>query len=144
MRARGFTLLEMLLVLGLLALLAGAAVAWGARAGGAADLRATARELEASLRGLRGEAIAGGAPAALLVDLAQRRWSVEGRGAVRSLPEGLAVRLVTAQSEVRGDTLGRIVFYPDGTSTGGGLELVRGGSRMLVLVDWLTGRVWVE
>lgn len=144
MRARGFTLLEMLLVLGLVALLAGAAVAWGARAGGAADLRATARAMEASLRALRGEAIAGGAPAALLVDLEGRRWGVEGDGRSHALPEGLGVRLVTAQAEIYGGSRGRIVFYPDGTSTGGGLELLRGDSRMLVLVDWLTGRVWVE
>ena len=39
------------------------------------------------------------------------------------------------------DGQGRIQFFADGSSTGGGVLLATGKSCGQVLVDWLTGRV---
>ena len=39
---------------------------------------------------------------------------------------------------------GGIRFFPDGTSTGGGIEIVRKNRRFLITVDWLTGRVAIS
>ncbi len=58
-----------------------------------------------------------------------------------SFPKGSEVTLTTAQTELFGTGGGAIRFFPDGTSTGGGVEIARDGRRFLVTVDWLTGRV---
>ena len=41
----------------------------------------------------------------------------------------------------RSDSIGRIRFYPDGTSTGGRVTLTGSGAKYDILVDWLSGRV---
>jgi general secretion pathway protein H len=48
--------------------------------------------------------------------------------------------LTTTSEQVRTPTGGTIRFYPDGSSTGGGLKLRQNGHDTQVLVDWLTGR----
>lgn len=139
----GFTLLELLLVL----VLAGAAYALVARAGvggmSGAELKSAARAVAAGLRDARGTAIARQSPAALTLDLERRSMEVTGRRS-RELPQRLDLKLYTAQSEIVSDKRGAIRFYPDGSSTGGRVTLASGERKLLVDVDWLTGRVSIK
>ena len=59
----------------------------------------------------------------------------------RSLPRGLELKLFTAQAEVSSESRGAIRFYPDGSSTGGRITVASGERKLLVDIDWLTGRV---
>ena len=56
----------------------------------------------------------------------------------------LELKLYTAQSEIVDDRRGAIRFYPDGSSTGGRVTVAAGERRLLVDVDWLTGRVSIK
>ena len=60
------------------------------------------------------------------------------------LDPDVEMELTTAQSEVLDPFRGRIRFFPDGTSTGGGIIFVSGSRKYHVLVDWLTGQVEVK
>jgi general secretion pathway protein H len=144
-RPLGFTLLEVLLVLVIAA--GGYALVLRLSGGGVsgAQLKSAARSVAAGLRDARGTAIARQEPTALFVDLEKRQIEVEGRGRPRSLPEKLSLKLYTAQSEIVDEQRGAIRFYPDGSSTGGRVTLSGSGeSRLLVDVDWLTGRVTIR
>jgi len=144
-RPRRFTLLEVLLVL----IIAAGAYALVLRLSGGGvsgvQLKSAARAVAAGLRDARGTAIARQEPTALFVDLDKRQIEVEGRGRPRSLPGNLSLKLYTAQSEIVDEQRGAIRFYPDGSSTGGRVTLGGAGeSRLLVDVDWLTGRVTIR
>jgi general secretion pathway protein H len=141
---RGFTLLELLMVLVIAA--AGYALVVRFTAGGVsgAELKSAARAVAAGLRDARGTAIARQESAALVLDLEHRTFEVSGRGRARSLPERLELKLYTAQSEIVDEKRGAIRFYPDGSSTGGRVTVASGERRFLVDVDWLTGRVSIK
>ena len=58
------------------------------------------------------------------------------------LGSGVAMKLIAAQREVDEDGgIGRIVFFPDGASTGGKVTLAAGGKSYQITIDWFTGRV---
>jgi general secretion pathway protein H len=141
---RGFTLLELLMVLVIAA--AGYALVVRFTAGGVsgAELKSAARAVAAGLRDARGTAIARQESAALVLDLEHRSFEVSGRARARSLPERLELKLYTAQSEIVDEKRGAIRFYPDGSSTGGRVTVASGERRFLVDVDWLTGRVSIK
>lgn len=142
--ARGFTLLELLVVL----VIAGAGYALLVRfnAGGVsgAQLKSAARAVAAGLRDARGTAIARQESTALVLDLENRSMEVGGGARARELPRRLDLKLYTAQSEIVDGKRGAIRFYPDGSSTGGRVTLASGERRFLVDVDWLTGRVSIK
>jgi general secretion pathway protein H len=144
MAQRGFTLLELLMVLVIAA--SGYALVVRLTGGGVsgAELKSAARAVAAGLRDARGTAIATQASAVLTVDLERRTIEVSGGGRPRSLPPRLDLKLYTAQSEIVDERRGAIRFYPDGSSTGGRVTLAAGERKLLVDVDWLTGRVSIK
>ena len=58
----------------------------------------------------------------------------------RSLPETMTVRLTVDQRDIDGSR-GKIVFYPDGSSSGGEVHLSKDGRGMEVATTWLNGYV---
>ncbi len=61
-----------------------------------------------------------------------------------TLPSGLTV-IAHGAAELNLDNVGVIRFYPDGSASGGGVD-VRGadGALTRITVDWLVGRVEME
>jgi general secretion pathway protein H len=137
---RGFTLVEIMVVLMLVALLVTvAAVSLGQGLSGT-KVRAASRDLVAALRYTRGQAIVSQSEQVLEVDLENFTYTAPKRDAVE-LPKDMELRLLTAQQELTGEKSGRIRFYPDGSSTGGRIRLVRGQRSWDVEIAWLTGEV---
>ena len=75
-----------------------------------------------------------------------------GAAAPRSLPAGTAMNVVStadlviqagASAQAGAGAPAGIAFLPDGSSSGGRVELARGARHARVGVDWLTGRVTV-
>lgn len=140
-RHRGFTLVEMLVVM-VIMVLAYAMTAPMISAGvSGAELKAAARQIAAGLRKARSEAVARKNEVALTVDVERRQFELSGDKRIYRLPEKIEVSLFTAQSELMDAKTGAIRFYPDGSSTGGRVTLSRGERKYLVDVDWMTGRV---
>ena len=136
----GFTLLELLIVLALIGLIGVALLSGGRPTSPSTAARAAAGELASALRLARAEAIAEDRPVGLLLNVASRRYRV-GAHPIRALPGTLQLTLLTAKGDVRSGTEGRIRFNPDGSSTGGRIDVTGGQRKLSVRVDWLTGRV---
>lgn len=139
-KASGVTLLEMLLVLALIAL--AAALAAAALTGGldGLRLRSSAKEIAGQLRYTRALAIASGQPQRFVVDPRQRRWQAPNRKPGR-VADALSMRFVGAREVQPQPGEGGIVFFPDGASTGGRVQLQAPRSAWRIDVAWLTGRV---
>ncbi|TAA10054.1 type II secretion system protein GspH [Pseudoxanthomonas winnipegensis] len=142
-RPAGFTLIEVLVVIALIALIGTLTAV--AMSGGLQGLRlrGATREVAAQLRFTRAQAIATGQPQRFTIDPAAHRYSAPGKREGR-LPEQLGVRFYGARQAAAQPGQGAIVFYPDGASTGGQLELVAGQATRRLSVAWLTGEVRVD
>ncbi|GGF36545.1 type II secretion system protein H [Aliidongia dinghuensis] len=141
--AAGFTLIELLVCLALVATVFAMAAPVLSRLDGGARLRSAAHELADQMQRARARAIDEGRPAEFALDLATGAFE-GGPGRTRHLPSGLRLAMLTVEGEQLGRAAGAIRFFPDGSSTGGGVALADGTRRLDVRVDWVTGRVTVE
>ena len=141
MRSRGFTLLELMVVLVIGALAYTLVLGVPFRGPSTADLKAAARTLASGLRLAQTTAMSTRRDATLMLDLETREFVVSGIEGARSLPPDIELKLFTAQSEALTEKKGAIRFYPDGSSTGGRITVASGERKYLVDVDWITGRV---
>lgn len=141
--SRGFTLLELLVVLFIMGL--GYALAAPMIGAGAAtlELKSATRQLAAGLRKTRNTAVTRQQEAVMTVDVGNRAFAITNDARVYPLPKRVEISLITAQTEQLQSQLGNIRFFPDGSSTGGRLTLSVGESRHAIDVDWLTGKVMV-
>lgn len=139
--SKGFTLLELVVALAIAAILFTVVVPVAIHRQGHSELARSARDLRAALRLTRSRAIADDRPAALVVDVGNALYRPVGAAQPSAFPRGTRVRLMTTEDEALSGTIGTIRFYPDGSSTGGGVMLSLGRVRYDVLVDWLTGGV---
>jgi general secretion pathway protein H len=140
----GFTLLELIVVMGMLAVaLALVAPSLGsARLGVAA--RSAAYELAAHLRSVRAAARETNMERALTIDVDGRRYWAEGVVAPRQLPQRIAMDLTVPASERIGSGMARVRFLPDGSASGARVVLDDGRTSMAIRVDWLTGDVRLQ
>jgi general secretion pathway protein H len=140
MRQRGFTLVEIIVVVALIALLT--AVVAGTVTGGlgSARVRAASKDLMAALRFTRSQAVVKRESQVLVLDVERRAYRAPGRDWIE-LPKDMQLSMLTAAQEQVGEGVAQIRFFPDGSSTGGNIELSRGEALWRIDVAWLTGEV---
>lgn len=138
--ARGLTLIEVVVVVALVAVGIGATAFAVSGSLDSQRIQSAGQDLVAALRYTRGKAIVEREPQSLEIDVEARTYTAPGRDLVE-LPKGMEMRLLTAAMEQTGESTGRIRFYPDGSSTGGRIKLVRGGRAWDIEIAWLTGEV---
>jgi len=119
-----------------------AAVSVGRSVSGA-EVRNAHRAVTAGLRHTRGQAIIQRRQQVFLVDANANTWQAAGESPVE-LPEGMAITLNTARSELTGENAGGIRFFPDGASTGGSVVLTAGEREWHIAVGWLTGEIGLD
>lgn len=137
---RGFSLVELMVVMMLVTLLFSVVGVSVSRSVGGAEMRNAEREIIAGLRHTRGQAIIKREQQVFLVDTNARAWTAAGQSPV-SLPDGLEITLNTARSELTGEGVGGIRFFADGASTGGSVVLTAQEREWHIAVAWLTGEI---
>ena len=139
-RQRGFTLLEIIVVLAIIA----AATLLGAMAvtGGfeRMHLQSSSKQILANLRYTRAQAMATGTPQRFVIDPQAHIWQAPN-GRHGSVHKSLAIHFIGAREATPARGVGAIVFFPDGASTGGRVQLISGRAAWNVDVKWLTGEV---
>lgn len=145
LRSDGFTLVELLVVMAIMALIAAVVpVAFG-KLSETTEYRDTVRAVLTDMRRARYQARDSGREVVFGVNLQERTFGVEG-GAAHQVPDALDLRAAAAarESDPTGQYLG-IRFLPQGGATGGSLDLIRSSGRGVRLrVDWFSGRVEQE
>ena len=137
-RDAGFTLIEVLVVLVILGLTAALVLARGPVRSAGMEARTAASEVAETLRLGRSVAIAGDRPAAVTLDVASHWLTLDGaRRALLPASLPLAARMADGTEPRRAV----FDFASDGSATGGTIALGTSARRILVTVDWLTGRV---
>ena len=147
-RSSGFSLLEMILVMALIAaasLLALAAFGNGMQG---MKLRAGAKDVAAQMRFARAVAISSGQPQDVIIDPTARQWQ-GAKGRSGDLPGVGEVVFTGARASQfaageENDDKGTVRFFPDGAATGGRVRLLANGAGWDVDVVWLTGEVKVK
>ena len=138
---RGFTLVELLVVFGVVALLTALVPLAFERLRESAQYRDTVRGMLSDIRQARYRALAEGREVRFRVNLAERNYGLEGRPA-RNVPEPLKLRATVADIELTATRSAGILFLPSGGATGGSIEIVRpSGAGVRLTVDWLSGAV---
>lgn len=136
----GFTLLEMIVVVAILAFALTLIVGYRPPWSGGLGVRGAASELASALRLARSEAIARDGPVSVMIDVASHRYQV-GESPSQALPPSLKIEFLTLASEQHSINSAAIRFYPDGSSTGGRVTFGDRAHTLVVGVDWLNGRV---
>ena len=137
--AKGFTLLEMLVVVMIMALvmtISGVAV----RNKGNTDLETIGRTLQSDLRHARSMALVTNNDTSIIVDVVKKQYNSQAASVVRTFPDEMTVVLVVDEKNVNGET-GKILFYPDGSSSGGMVRLMKNDRKIEVVTSWLNGNV---
>ncbi len=145
MRAsRGFSLIELIVVLVIAGLAVGVAVPRLVGALGSQQYRAGLRDLVTLLRAARARAASEHQPAAVWIDVEGKRFGRDGGGKSWRLPEGTEIELKTIAEQVVSERIAKIRFFPDGTSSGAELTTLYRGQPFRLDVSWITGRIRLQ
>jgi general secretion pathway protein H len=141
LRQRGFTLLELTVVL-LVVVLGFSVIGLNLSSGNdSTKIKAAARDIVSALRYARGQALMTREETTVALDLGSNSYKVTGRDKNYKIPEDIDVTVVTAQTELAGEGLANIRFFADGSSTGGRVTLGLGNATWKIDINWLTGQI---
>jgi general secretion pathway protein H len=140
----GMSLIELLVVLAVLALVAAIALPRAQTLGRGPSVGMVASDIAVKLRTARSLAIAQNRDVSFVLDTDTRTYDVAGTGAPQSLPAAVDLSVTTARSHIREIKETHLVFFSDGTSSGGTIRLTDHHQTVAVVVEWLTGAVHIE
>lgn len=138
-RASGFSLVELLVALAIAGMIMALAAPASVRFYEGIQRRQAVRDTVTLLASAREQALSSGRYQDVMVRPATRVVWREGKE--HQLPDGLSVT-VHGAAELNHRDVGVIRFYPDGSASGGGIDIARSdGSGTRINVDWLIGSV---
>jgi general secretion pathway protein H len=141
--AAGFTLLEVVCVLAIIAILAAILLPIVPRGTSRARLESYAIETAAMLKADRNAAMRNRVQVATLVDAPSRLVRSGATGRVVQIPSDVAFDAVLAARCNQRPAGASISFFASGMSCGGAIALTRLGTGYEIRVNWLTGGVEV-
>ncbi|MCC7049391.1 MAG: GspH/FimT family pseudopilin [Alphaproteobacteria bacterium] len=138
--ADGFTLIELLVVLAIVALIALIVPPLTGHASDDAKIKAAARTLAADFRWLRQQAVTQRRETSADIQVLANKYARSVDNFTRTLPPNAKIVFKPAfPSQSLADA--RIRFFPDGTSTGGQIDLASSVRTYQVSVSWPFGHV---
>ncbi len=159
----GFTLLELMVVLAVLALLVSLALPGLRPPSGRVALITTARDLAQSAAQARAAALNTGRIVAMDINLRNRTMRIAGAGEEgagqegagqegggedgefdRTLPGDLALETSAVHRRGGDGETARFLFFPGGQSSGGDIILTRDGQTARIRINWVTGHAAVS
>jgi type II secretion system protein H len=139
----GFTLMEMLTVLSILALVVVVSLPFLKTSSPGKVFRAEAQQISALLRLARIDAITGNKETRVIVDLKNRRIDYPARDNAIILSPETSLEVKTIKGEVVSADAG-FRFMPGGGATGGAIALERDGNKATIAISWLTGAIAID
>jgi general secretion pathway protein H len=139
--SRGFTLLELVLVLVIVASVSVFALRFANSGVSATEVKSSARQVAAALRFARSEALTKRKETGFTLALDRHEFKLTGDEKIVTINSDIELKLFTAEEYVQDQNTGTIQFFPDGSSSGGRVTLLVRDFKLEVDVDWLTGRV---
>jgi general secretion pathway protein H len=145
---RGFTLLELMVVMAIMSLLLVMSGPSINSLNDSLEYRESVRLLTSAHQKARRAARSSGVAVDVVIDAQRNRFAVTGEPRLlqenqfASLPENLKIDVVYAQEVSPGNGLAAIRFYPEGGASGGEVLIRRpSGAGVKLIVDWLIGDV---
>jgi len=138
---RGFTLLEMVGVLALIAMMAAVLLPFVPHHTSRPRLQAYALQAAALLKADRNAAIRRGVDIATLVDATGRSIRSGVTADMIRIPDDVRFDALLPQTCKRHEVLSTISFFASGMSCGGAIALTRLDVGYEIRVNWLTGRI---
>lgn len=139
----GFTLLELMIVLGIMVLGFGAVAVNMSAGNDSMALKAAARDLASGLRYTRSKAMISHTQTTLDFDLTQNTYTLTGQTKVHHIATDIDVTVSTAKEDLH-DSIAKLRFFPDGSSTGGRITLEKNKLSQEININWLTGQVSIN
>lgn len=140
-RENGFTLLEMVCVLALIAMMAAVLLPFIPHQTSRSRLQAYALQTATLLKADRNAAIRRGADVSTLVDTASRSIRSGATADTIRIPDDVRFDALLPQTCNRRAALSTISFFASGMSCGGAIALTRLDAGYEIRVNWLTGRI---
>ena len=138
---RGFTLLEMVCVIALVAMIAAVLLPFLPRHTSRSRLQAYALEAATLLKADRNTAIRRRADVSTLVDAPSRAIRSGATSQIVRIPDDVRFDALLPQTCRQRAALSSISFFADGMSCGGSIALSRLDTAYEIRVNWLTGRI---
>ena len=138
---RGFTLLEMVCVIALIAMLAAVLLPFLPHHTSRSRLQAYALEAATLLKADRNAAIQRRADVSTLVDASSRAIRSGVSAQTIRIPDDVRFDALLPQTCRQRAALSTISFFADGMSCGGSIALTRLDAAYEIRVNWLTGRI---
>jgi general secretion pathway protein H len=138
---RGFTLLEMVCVLAIIALLAAVLLPFIPRETSRSRLQAYALQTATLLKADRNAAVRNQTSVATVVDAPARAIRAGASRETIRIPADVRFDALLPQTCRQQPALSAISFFANGTSCGGTIALTRFDTGYEIRVNWLTGRI---
>jgi len=136
----GFTLLEIIVVMVMIAVIMGFFSSNMMKSLKKAKLRAVSKDLVSAMRYTRGQAVVKHEQKIITFNVQDKTYKAPRKKTVQ-IPDEVEIYVYTAESEIPDENTGSIRFFSDGSSSGGWVKLIQGEKIWKINVNWLTGEI---
>ena len=136
----GFTIIEIIVSLGLLSLIIGLSIGIISRRGGRVEIEAAMRGMCRALRATQSISLATNKDSVFMINIYRNSYLSNGSHEV-ILPPSILIRVSSGRYGLQDDNHPSITFFPDSTSSGGVVTLENSKVKGSISVNWLTSEV---